>query len=144
MEEDFTQEQYDEDYRLKQQGLENILGAMHDMVGHSAVPFYMGGSVDLYYFLSHIDGTGFATMELLDLEGNGPKPNEIGTYELVAFTRKSYDETKNSGFNLIQRRICGNLTAIGDYSFDNVLNPGDTFETAFGPDDENRYVIFDN
>jgi len=146
MEQEYTQEQYDKDYEQKQQGLEAILGKMHDMVGHSIVPFYMGGSVDLYYFLNHIEGTGFATMELLDIEGNGPLSNEIGTYELVAFTKQQYNEDKDNqtNFNLIQRRICGNLTAVGGYSYETIFNPGDTYESTFGEDDENRYMILDN
>lgn len=146
MEEEFTQEQYDRDYEQKQQGLEAILGKMHNMVGHSIVPFYMGGSVDLYYFLNHIKGTGFATMELLDLEGNGPLPNELGTYELVAFTREQYSEDRNSQspFNVIATRIRDNLTAVGGYSYETVFNPGDTYESVFGENDENRYMILDN
>jgi len=102
MEKKYTDEQYDKDYELKREGLEKILGKMHDLVGHSVVPFYMGGSVDLYYFIHHIKGTGFATMELLDIEGNGPLPNELGTYELLAFTKNYYDEGSDGGsaFNL--------------------------------------------
>ena len=146
MEKEYTGEQYDKDYELKQQGLEKILGKMHDMVGHSVVPFYMGGSVDLYYFLHHIKGTGFATMELLDIEGNGPLPNELGTYELLAFTKNYYDEGSDGGsaFNLIQSRICENLTAVGNYSYETVFDPGDTYESIFGDNDEERYMIFDH
>jgi len=146
VEKEYTGEQYDKDYELKQQGLEKILGKMHDMVGHSVVPFYMGGSVDLYYFLHHIKGTGFATMELLDIEGNGPLPNELGTYELLAFTKNVYKEGahNSSPFNSIQSRICENLTAIAHYSYETVFDPGDTYESIFGEDDEERYFIFDN
>ena len=93
---DFTQEEYNIDYELKVQGLENVLGKMHNMVGHAIIPFGVGGSVDMYYFLNHIQGTSFATMELLDPEGNGPKPNRIGTYELVAFTKQPYNKSNDT------------------------------------------------
>lgn len=116
---------------------------MHGMVGHAIIPFSIGGAVDMYYFTNHIPGTGFATMELLDPNGNGPKPNRLGTYELVAFTKEIYNESEATAFNLIERRICGIFTAIGNYSFDAVLNPNETCEVPPG-DDTNRCLVFDN
>jgi len=141
---EFTQEQYDLDYRLKEEGLEAVLGKMYNMVGHAIIPFPVGGAVDMYYFLEHIPGTGFATMELLDPNGNGPKPNDIGTYELVAFTKLLYNKNEGTqtSFDIIERRICGIFTVIGNYSLDAILNPGQTCEI---PDDksETKYLIFD-
>jgi hypothetical protein len=142
---EFTQEQYDLDYEQKEAGLEAVLGKMYNIVGHAIIPFAVGGAVDMYYFLDHIPGTGFATMELLDPNGNGPKPNRLGTYELVAFTKQQYnssEETKTA-FNIIERRICGILTTIGNFSFQATLNPNETCEI---PDDkgDNNYLIFDN
>jgi hypothetical protein len=139
-----SQEQYDKDFELKEKGLEYILGKMHSIVGHAIIPFSVGGAVDMYYFTNHIKGTGFATMELLDPHGNGPRPNRLGTYELVAFTKLSYDsgENKQTPFNLIERRLCGIFTTVGNYSFQAILNPNETCEI---PDErENKYVVFDN
>ncbi len=126
VENEFSDEQFNEDYELKEQALENILGEMYDMVGHAIIPFAVGGAVDMYYFPNHIQGTGFATMELLDPHGNGPKPNRLGTYELVAFTKELYNTSgeNQTPFNLIERRICGIFTTIGNYSMEAVLNPG--------------------
>ncbi len=142
--EKFSQEKYDKDYELKEQGLENVLGKMYSMVGHAIIPFEVGGAVDMYYFPNHVVGTGFATMELLDPDGNGPKPNSLGTYELVAFTKHSYnsDDKNETPFNLIERRICGIFTTIGNYSFQAVLKPGDTCEVP-SDDEENKCVVFD-
>lgn len=144
-ENEFTQEQFDRDYELKQQGLEQILGTMHNMVGHAVIPFYLGGNVDMYYFANHINGTGFATMELIDPNGNGPKPNRLGTYELVAFTRELYNDNAdpNTPFNLMQSSICNIFTAIGNYSFNATLNPNATYQAAT-EQGERRYIIFDN
>lgn len=144
-EQEFSQEQSDKDYDDKVKGLEAILGKMYDMVGHAIIPFEIGGAVDMYYFPNHISGTGFATMELLDPDGNGPKPNRLGTYELVAFTRELYNDSEGTetAFNLIERRICGIFTTIGNYSFDAVLNPKETCEIPT-EDDDNRCLIFDN
>ena len=142
----FTDEQFEIDYQEKEKGLEEVLGKMHGLVGHAIIPFSIGGAVDMYYFPNHIAGTGFATMELLDPDGNGPKPNRVGTYELVAFTKEAYNdietEHKNS-FNLIERRVCGIFTTIGNYCTQAVLNPNETCEVPSN-DDENRCLVFDN
>ena len=87
---EFTEEESEKDYELKSQGLEDVLGKMYGMVGHAIIPFAVGGAVDMYYFPNHIQGTGFATMELLDPNGKGPKPNRLGTYELVALQKTLY------------------------------------------------------
>lgn len=141
---EFSQEKYDLDYEQKEKGLEAVLGKMYNIVGHAIIPFAIGGAVDMYYFLDHIPGTGFATMELLDPNGNGPKPNAIGTYELVAFTKQSYNsDEEKTAFNTIERRICGIFTTIGKFSFQAILNPNETCEI---PDDKEDtiYLIFDN
>lgn len=143
--EKFSEEEYSTDYELKEQGLERVLGKMHELVGHALIPFEVGGTVDMYYFLEGIAGTGFATMELLDPEGNGPLPNSLGTYELVGFTRLVYDtiDGTTTPFDEIERRFCGTFTTIGNYSFQAVLKPGDTCEVP-RDDEENRCIIFDN
>jgi hypothetical protein len=60
------------------------------------------------HYLSHIRGTGFGTMELLDPDGMDQKPNRIGTYELVGFTKLDYNdnEENQTEFNTIERRFC--------------------------------------
>ena len=144
LDDDFSEEEYERDYEQKKKGLEDILGPMHEMVGHAIIPFAVGGAVDMYYFPNHGMGTGFATMELLDPNGNGPKPNRVGTYELVSFTKHNYIQTDNSeaAFNKIERRVCGNFTTTGFYSFEASLNPGDTCEIPMDNED-NRCMIFD-
>src|SRR6266700_6825081 len=89
-----SQGEYDRYYEQKEQGLEGVLGKMNNIVGHAIIPFDARGAVDMYYFQNHIQGVGFATMELLDMEGNGPKPNIFGTYELVAFTKQPYNNSE--------------------------------------------------
>lgn len=142
---EFSQEQIDKDYEEKEKGLEAVLGKMHGIVGHAIIPFDAGGAVDMYYFPNHIPGTGFATMELLDPNGNGPKSNCLGTYELVAFTKEPYNENDATptGFNLIERRICGIFTTIGNYSFEAILNPNETCEVP-SDNEENKCLVFDS
>lgn len=160
---EFSEEEYNRHYEAKQAALEEILGPMHDLVGHATIPFQIGGAVDMYYFPSGIPGTGFATMELLEPDGSGPKPNRIGTYELVAFTKlkaekKAYDviprtdkqsdehdevEKAQTPFDKIERRMCGILTTTGFYSYQAVLNPGETCAIPGKEGEPNKCLIFD-
>lgn len=142
---EFTEEDHEKDYELKSEGLENMLGTMHELVGHAIIPFDIGGAVDMYYFPNHIKGTGFATMELLDPDGKGPKKNRFGTYELVAFTKHNYNDSdvEQSPFNLIERKACGFLTSIGMYSSRAVLNPHETIEVPNGENEENTCLVLD-
>ena len=146
VEKEFTEEAHEKDYELKSEGLENILGKMHNVVGHAIIPFAVGGAVDMYYFPNHIQGTGFATMELLDPDGNGPLKNRLGTYELVAFTKYDYATNKETQtpFDLIERAACGFLTAIGMYAPQAVLNPKETIEVPNGENEENTCLILDH
>jgi len=141
----FTEQEHEKDYELKTEGLENVLGKMYGLVGHAIIPFSIGGAVDMYYFPNHIEGTGFATMELLDPNGNGPLKNRIGTYELVAFTKYDYNDNQENPtpFNLIERKACGFLTKIGMYSSQAVLNPKETIEVPNGNGEENTCLVLD-
>ena len=31
-----------------------MLGKMEGLIGHAIIPFYIGGTVDMYYFSNHI------------------------------------------------------------------------------------------
>ncbi len=129
-------------YTLKQKALENILGKMDDMVGHAIIPFDVGGTVDMYRFPQKV-GTAFATMELIDENGAGPKRSTIGTYELIAFTKEEINnQPEKSNFSAIEQRICGLFTTIGYYSKESVIKP---FETAEIPDEDGSKfcLIFD-
>lgn len=141
----FSEEEYNNDYELKAEGLKAILGEPHKMVGHAIIPFSIGGAVDMYYYPNHIKGTGFATMELLEPDGTGPLPNRLGTYELVAFTKHDYnsDIVEDTLFDLIERKVCGIFTSTGFFSREAVLNPGDTCEIPDNDGKENAYLIFD-
>lgn len=144
---EFSEEECNRYYEAKEAALEKILGPMHNMVGHAIIPFQIGGAVDMYYFPNAIPGTGFATMELIEPDGSGPKPNRIGTYELVAFTKHALpteeEKDKQHPFNKIERRICGIFTATGFYSRVAVLNPGETCEVPGGEGEPNKCLLFD-
>ena len=102
----------------------------------------------MYYFPNGIPGTGFATMELIEPDGSGPKPNRIGTYELVAFTRLRMpldDATKDADhpFTKMELRMRSVLTQVGRYSFEAVLNPGETCEIPGKDGKREHCLIFD-
>jgi hypothetical protein len=140
----FTDKQYQRHDELKKQGLESVLGEMHNLVGHAIIPFQVGGAVDMYYFPNALDGTAFVTMELIEPDGSGPQPSKIGTYELVAFTKHRIgDEENKAAFEQIERRICGIFTVLGRYSYEVQLNPFDTVEVPVSKDEPNRCLILD-
>jgi hypothetical protein len=142
---DFTAEEYERHGQEKQVGLEWVLGKMHKMVGHAIIPFDVGGAVDMYYFpQGTITGTAFATQELIKPDGSGSIPNSLGTYELVTFTREAMtdDDSEDHPFNKIERRMCGIMTGIGNYSFHARLEPGETAELP-SEGEENKCLIFD-
>jgi hypothetical protein len=139
-----TEEEYDQHYELKKQGLERVLGEMYNLVRHSLIVFQVGGGVDLYLFPNALDGTAFATMELIEPDGLGPQPSRIGTYELVAFTKHRVGhESSKARFEEIARRICGVFTVLGRYSYEEQLNPGETVDVPVGEGEPNRCLILD-
>jgi hypothetical protein len=142
---EYSEDDHMLDYEQKLKGLEDVLGKMHDLVGHAVIPFALGGAVDMYYFPNHIKGTGFVTMELLEPDGSGPLPNRLGTYELVAFTKHAYSNSDDAQtpFNLIERKVCGIFTTIGYFSKEAVLNPNETCEIPYVEGEENTCLVFD-
>ncbi len=153
---EFSDDRLEEHYEAKQTAMEAILGPMDDTVGHALIPFCLGGGVDMYYFSACMPGTVFATMELIDPDGKGPKANRLGTYELVTCTRlprppvephevrkqKIKDGTL-SDFDLIDSRLCGIMTTIGNYGFEVVIEPGETAELPGKDEQDVNYLVFD-
>jgi hypothetical protein len=73
-------------------------------------------------------------MELIEPDGTGPLPSNIGTFELVAFTRhKIGDPSSEPAFKTIELRVRRIFTTVGRYSTEAVLNPKDTCEV---PEDD--------
>ncbi|MCL5273614.1 MAG: suppressor of fused domain protein [Chloroflexi bacterium] len=140
----FSSVQYEQHYELKKQGLEKILGQMHHLVGHAIIPFQVGGAVDMYYFPDAIDGTAFVTMELIEPDGSGPQPSTIGTYELIAFSRrKIIAECDQAAFQQIERRICSIFTSVGRYSYHAMLQPYETMEVPADEHHQRRCLMID-
>jgi hypothetical protein len=150
--EEISEDKLNEFYLLKEKAMEDVLGKMLGFVGHAIIPFQIGGAVDMYYFPdAPIEGTAFATLELIEYEKKGPIPNRNGMYELLAFTKlkisKQYNEVakglEGTDFDKIERRICGIFTSIGNYSFGAKLEPGETCEIPGKEGEENICLVFD-
>ncbi len=127
--------------------MELILGPMHDLAGLS-IPRLLGEeAVNIYFFTEGIPGTGFCTMDLIEPDGSGPKPNRNRTFELVAFTRHKMDSSgnasENRAFSEIEKTMCNILNRISCHSYDTVLSPGDTCELRREGDVPTRHVIID-
>lgn len=155
---DFSAERMEEYDKAKKAALERILGPMDDVVGHAIIPFYVGGAVDMYYFSKYMEGTVFATMELIDPDGNGPKPNISGAFELIICTKlkntstttepfeerkKRIAEDRLTPFERMNSRMCGIMTAIGRYSFSATLRHGQTAEIPWKEGEERPCIVFD-
>lgn len=65
-------------------------------------------------------------MELIEPDGSGPQPSRIGTYELLAFTRRKLND--GDAFKQIEPRLHYILTGLALYSYEAELNPYDTIE----------------
>jgi hypothetical protein len=149
---EISNEDFNHHYEQKSKALVNILGPMHDLVGHAVIPYQVGGNVDMYYFPNFIDGTAFVTMELIQPDGSGPKPSSIGTYELIAFTKHDvcfdqYQVVKHESqnkFQEIERRLCAIFTVLGRYSNEAILNPKETVEIPISKDKPYRCLVLDN
>lgn len=154
---EFSTEELNEFDQAKEKALEKILGPIDEVVGHAIVPFQVGGEVDMYYFSQYLPGTVCPTMELISLIGKSPKPNRMGTYELVTCTRlkntlditeppadrfKRFQENRLTLFEIIDNRLKRIMTMIGFYSYDAVLQPGQTADLPWG-EGEVKHLIFD-
>lgn len=138
----FSNQEYSLHYELKKTGLERILGKMDEMVGHAVIPFQVGGAVDTYRFPNGINGTAFATMELIEPDGSGPKPSRIGTFELVAFTKLKINDSEL--FDQTELRIRSMLTSVAHFSYFEVMNPMDTCEIPGDYGVGMRYLVLGN
>ena len=141
----WTDEESDAFYTAKDAALTKLLGESADVVGHAIISFEVGGNVDMYYYPNHLPGTVFATQELLDPIGEGPIPNQMGTYELVSCTKLPYDANAGVGegpWGTMERRICSSLSWIGHFSFEAKLEPGETIELPY-EQEPHRYFVLD-
>jgi len=129
--------------KAKGQALEIVLGPMHGYVGHAIVPYEIGGPVDMYYFPQADGGTAFATMELLNFDGRAPAESDVGTYELLAFTKHAVVIPERSApFEAIEQRLRSVFTSIGRFSEEAVLNSGDTAEVPVNDEEPNACILF--
>ena len=127
-----SEDRLNEFFEKKEKVIDSILGERFHLVSHSIIPFSAGGLTDMYIYPNTIEGTAFATMELIEYFDKGPIPNRNGMYELLAFTKLKVDDQvikdENSPFARILRRLTKIFTDIGRYSYTAKLEPYDTCE----------------
>lgn len=141
----FSHEEYVNDYALKKQALEAILGEKNELTITSLFGFPVGGPINLNLFSNHLPGTAFVTMELIEPDGSGPIPNRLGTYELAAFTKLEAENNDDyeRPFGKMVLHLREILSIIGRHSFTRLLNPLNTFE-ILNDEGENTLLIFDD
>jgi hypothetical protein len=132
MSEDDNEQLYQQWYDDKTAMMVQHLGAEHDSVMHSMIPYNLGGGLDLYYFPNGIPGTAIATKELCEMRGEGSSNDVFDNYELVMFTRHalSLDDAKDEStpFEQVHCSMNAILGCIAPYSAEATLNPNETCE----------------
>ena len=147
-EEDPTEKIAAEWDETKSKFMQVFLGREHDMVMHAIIPFAVGGTLDLYYYLDMIPGTTIATKELTTLPAEGSSNRIFACYEIAMFTRHELNlelaRNKSTPFGHAHSTINHILNCIGPYSADVMLNPNETCEfPADMPDVGGKCLIFD-
>lgn len=98
--------------------LEKIYGKASKVVGHAAVPFYLGaeagGAADVMYFRNHVPGVLTVTAELIGSEEQ--VRSTLGNYELAICHR----DAETWGPNLISR--------LAHHTLESPLEPGETMD----------------
>tara|TARA_A100001391_G_scaffold203576_2_gene196367 strand:+ start:388 stop:1056 length:669 start_codon:yes stop_codon:yes gene_type:complete len=146
---------YDEDiYDLKSLHFKSVLGEPHQTMLGALLGWDVGGPVDLWIYLNHIDATVFTTMQLVVPGSKEQKHNTLGMYELAAATRhfpNPVDEgnppkerTNDTPYDKASLEIRSMLTMMARYSGMRALNPNETAEIpSDDPGEEATYMIFD-
>jgi hypothetical protein len=126
--------------KAKEEALERVLGPMDDTVFHAIIPFFIGGTLDLYTFSKCIPGTAFVTQELIvRLKEDRPKPGRTGYFELVACLPPGVSREDEEGLSLIQSV----LDPIARYASMAALNPNETAEIPQEDGEPTLPIIFD-
>ena len=126
--------------KAKQEALERVLGPSDDTVLHSMIPFFLGGSLDLYFFRSCTDGTAVVTQELIVPEKNGrPKPGKAGYFELVACIPPGTDPHAKGALDLVEQV----LNPVARFASMASLNPHETAELPGEDNEPTLPVLFD-
>jgi len=122
----------DEWYERKSALMQELLGVEHDLVLHATVPYFLGGTLDLYFYPRGIPGVGIATKELSAFPGEGSSNEVFDSYELVMFTRHRLDldnrDEAATPFGQALQTISPILNCIARYSEQASLNPYETCE----------------
>jgi hypothetical protein len=123
-------------YERKSALMEASLGKEHDILMHAVIPYYVGGALDLYYYLNGLPGTAIATKELCELPNAGPSNDMFRRYELVMFTKQRLDidaaNDESTAFGRQHQNIKTILNLVAPYSTEVTLNPNDTCELVGG------------
>jgi len=137
----FTEEEYKQHFEAKEKALQDILGGKYGLAGYAKVPFQNGGNVDLYCYNRAEQETSLVTMELIKPDGSGPVPNKMGTFELIAFTRRIDNDRGQQSLEEVIGRFSNIFTVLGKYSYVYNVEPGDTCEIPL--EDEEICLLFD-
>ena len=135
----------------KQKALDAALGKMEDTVIHAIIPYFLGGTLDLYPFRRHIPGTLYVTQELFAFDPRSrPKKSRDGWFELAV----AFRDADGSVFKNASRDSDGEMPAsvslasrllnpLARYSEMASLSPGETAELPGDDGEPSTCIVFD-
>jgi hypothetical protein len=135
----------------KQRALDAALGPMEETVIHAIIPYFLGGSLDLYPYRRHIPGTVYVTQELFtpDVRSRPKKPRD-GWFELAIAYRDSGQEAFKNATSETDGEMPASVGLASDllnplarYSEMAALGPGETAELPGEDDQPGACVVFD-
>jgi hypothetical protein len=145
----------------KEQALTRVLGPVDGYVTHALMSYVINRAMDHHHLISrfraHLQGTVYATTDLIEADGRGPKRNRLGAFELVACIRLTnpvpdgeedlgsgfYDEEEVAEYRRREGRIFTMLNTLADHTRRKVVQPGDTAEVPGGEDRPPICMVFD-
>jgi hypothetical protein len=128
-------------YDNKSKWIESVLGKEHEMVMHAIIPYAIGGPVDMYMYPKCLNGTVFATKEMVEWCSQECKQYDGQYYEVVMATKLAIDEREESDFSKTLLRYRKIMTRVARYSGIAVLKSNDTIEIPMGDNEENACAI---
>ncbi|QQE10420.1 hypothetical protein JD969_13015 [Planctomycetota bacterium] len=136
----------------KVKAMGKLLGHRHEFVFKDILK---DGKLEVREYQGKLPGTAMATCQLIGPDGEGPKPNKLGTYELVMFTKVKRPEGFVVRYNandvtefdrayfklyLVLRDI---MDKVGKIAMEDVIEPKDALDVTCEVTGRTYHCVFD-
>ncbi|WP_432798879.1 hypothetical protein [Poriferisphaera sp. WC338] len=136
----------------KERAMGKLLGHPHAYLFNEIVP---EETVEVREFEGKVRGTGFGTVGMIEINGDGPLPNEHGMFELVMFTKakrpEGFEVRFHAGDCTVQDKAYYGLyikareimSQVSVYAREKVIKPGDMIDIMLEREGLMYHVVFD-